>query len=330
MKKLLVLAGSALALSAPAGLAATFDEVIAFGDSLNDCCINPAAPFTNGEDSWLVEFTDLIGATYTDSTLYNYAIGGAQSGDSNAIAPGGVPAPDGLQSQIDRFETEAPAISADDLAIIWVGTNDIWPSSYAGDTLFGLEGLDILKPLGQDPGTGDLAAYIAGNIGTAVGDLRDAGFGSALILTPYDIGDSALIDTPGGPAQNTAYSEALVDALELLYTPGIDTFVLDVVEVIRDLQAGSPENGFTELGTAPSCTFGEFICEERSPEDQDSFIYYDFVHLTTATNSEIAAAAAALVSDGAPISPVPLPAGVWLMAVAMAGLGYARRRRTPS
>jgi hypothetical protein len=308
----------------------TIDEIYVFGDSLNDCCVNPNAPFTNGPDTWLVEFADLIGANYSETAQYNYATGGAQSGDYNAIAFNGVLAPNGLRSQIEQFQNVAPAISNDDMAVIWVGTNDIWASSYLSDTLFGQPGLDVVKPLGQNPGTQELAEYIAGNIKASVEALRDSGFGNALLLTPYDIGDSGLVDDiPGGSLNNTAYSEALVDAMFDLYTPGIDTYVLDVVEVIRGLQENSPENGFTELGTFPSCTFDGIMCENRPEAEQDTFIYFDFVHLTRATNSEVAMAAAALVNEGDPLAPVPLPAGAWLLISGFGGMFFfARRRRT--
>ncbi|MDU8944929.1 GDSL-type esterase/lipase family protein [Ovoidimarina sediminis] len=328
MKRFFSAAAAVVCLSAPAAHAITVDEIYVFGDSLNDCCINPAAPFTNGPETWLVEFAALLGASYAESTTYNYATGGAQSGDYNAIAPGGAPQPNGLQSQIDLFEGDAPAVDSDDLAVIWVGTNDIWASSYDSPTLFGIEGLDIVKPLGEDPSTGDLTDYIIGNLQDAVIDLREAGFGTVLLLTPYDIGDSALVDSAGGSAQNTAYSEALSEAMLALYTPGIDTFVLDTVALIRSLQDGSPENGFTELTTAPSCTFGEILCETRTPPEQDSFIYYDFVHLTRATNREVAMAAADLLQNGTPVAPVPLPAGGLLLLSAAGGLLLLRRRAT--
>lgn len=322
------IAGALLcAVQATALGAASVDRVYAFGDSLNDCCNNPAAPFTNGPESWLVEFSALMGARYSETAAVNYAVGGAQSGAFNAIAGGGVTAPDGLQSQIDRFQADAPAVDADDLAVIWVGTNDIWSSSYAADTLFGLPGLDIVKPLGPNPGTQELAGYIADNVQIAVQDLRDAGFGNALVLTPYDIGDSALFDVATGPAQNTEYAEALRDELFRRFTPGIDSYVLDVVELIRDLQAGAPDNGFTQLTTDPSCSFGSILCADRPQSAQDSFIYFDFVHLTTTTNSEIAAAAAALLQDGDPLAPVPLPAGLVLMLTAVGGFAVMRRRR---
>jgi hypothetical protein len=67
-------------------------------------------------------------------------------------------------------------------------------------------------------------------------------------------------------------------------------------------------------------------CESRTQEEQDSFIVFDFVHLTTATNSEVAQAAANLMLNGSPVAPVPLPAGVWLLLSASAGLIFVRRR----
>lgn len=319
-------AAAFLCASASLAGAASFDEIFAFGDSLNDCCVNPQAPFTNGPDSWLVEFAGLIGANYTDNPTTNYATGGAQSGALNAISGGGVAQLNGLQSQINQFKIDAPAIGSDDLAVIWVGTNDIWPSSYEGDTLFGLPNLDIVKPLGLNPAPIDLAGYVSANIQTAVRHLRNGGFEQVLLLTPYDIGDSALFDVPGGPAQNTAYSEALRDALLALYTPGIDTYVLDVVALIRELQAGSPGNGFVELTTDPSCTFGPIVCEDRSEAEQDGFIYLDIVHFTTATNSAVAGAAAGTLLEGAPVAPVPLPAGGLLLLAAAGGLLLLRRR----
>lgn len=311
--------------TAPAINAASYD-IFGFGDSLIDCCENPDAPFTNAEVTWLEEFAALIGADYTDNNTTNYGTGGAQSGKYNAIAPSGVKAENGLLSQIAEFKADGHAIDGDDLAVIWVGTNDIWPSSYQSDELFNIPTFDIVKPLGVDPDPIDLASYISSNIQTAVEHLRDGGFTQTLLLTPYDIGDSGLVDVPGGPAQNTEYSEALRDALMMLYTPGIDTYVLDVVHLIRRLQDPESGSGFEFLTTSPACNVpGVVICEERDPAEQDKFIYYDFVHLTAATNSEIAKAAANVVLNGAPVAPVPLPAGGALLAGGVLTLLLVRR-----
>ena len=328
MKKAFALA-MALSVFGAASPASTIGEIFAFGDSLNDCCVNPAAPFTNGDESWLVRLAGLLGATYADSPTFNFATGGAQSGQYNAIAPGGVKEANGLLSQMAGFLAAPPSISAGALAVIWVGTNDIWTSSYASDTLFGVPGLDIVRPLGPNPAAGELADHVAGNIRQAVRDLRGVGFDSVLLLTPYDIGNSALFDVPAGPAQNAAYSEALRDRMLTLHTPGIDTYVLDTVALIRGLQAGSPDNGFTELGTAPSCSFGAILCEERTQEEQDSFIFYDFVHLTTATNTAVALAAAELLRSGTPLAAIPLPAASALYLGALFAGFFALRRRGP-
>lgn len=309
--------------------ASTIDELYVFGDSLNDCCVNDDAPFTNGDETWLVEFAESIGAVYEESTKYNYATGGAQSGPNNAIAPGGVPVANGLQSQIAQFLSDAPVVDSHDMAVIWAGTNDIWASSYLGDTLFGLSALDIVKPLGQNPGTQELAEYIADNIRTSIVALQDYGFGNALVVTPYDIGNSGLVDDlANGAANNSAYSKAVVAELKSLLASGSGTSILDAVGVIEELQANSPGNGFTQLTAADACTVpGVIDCTERSSFEQDSYIFLDFVHLTEAANSEIAKAAAELVKDGDSVSAVPLPAGGWLLVTMLAGSFVIGRRR---
>lgn len=317
-----------LMLGASTAAAAPFDAVYAFGDSLNDCCVNAAAPFTNGPQTWLPAFAAAIGADYPtpESAARNYAIGGAQSGEVNAIpaADAGFGFNTGLLAQMTRFEASGDVVGADDLAVIWVGTNDIWPSAFDGDTLFGLT---INKPVGDNPAVAALADHVAGNVGQAAARLRDTGFGSLLILTPYDMANAALIDNPDGPARNTAYALAVRDRLTTLFTPGIDTYVLDMVALIEGLQAGAPGNGFAFLTGFDACNGGGVVCEDRTQAEQDAFIFYDFVHLTTATNAVVAREAAALLSSGATVTPVPLPVPAALLLAAIGALSMAARRR---
>lgn len=114
------------------------------------------------------------------------------------------------------------------------------------------------------------------------------------------------------------------DALTWLYTPGVDTFVLDMVALIRELQAGAPGNGFTFLTGFEPCEDAPGACAMK---DDSQYIFNDFVHLTTTTNSIVAERAAALVMSGATVQPVPLPAGVGLLVAGVASLVVAGRRK---
>lgn len=320
-------AAFALLLGATPAAAASFGAVYAFGDSLNDCCINPAAPFTNGPQTWLPAFAAAIGADYPvpETATRNYAIGGAQSGQLNAIVAADAGFNTGLLAQIERFEASGAVVGDDAVAVVWVGTNDIWPSAFDGDTLFGLA---INKPLGDTPDVDALADHVAANIGQAAARLRDEGFGSLLILTPYDMANSALIDNPvEGPARGSAYSAAVRDRLTTLFTPGIDTYTLDMVALIAGLQAGSPGNGFEFLTGFQPCNAGGTACGDRTQAEQDSYIFNDFVHLTTATNAIVSQKAAALLLSGATVAPVPLPAPAALLLVGLGALTVQARRR---
>ncbi|MGB6231506.1 MAG: GDSL-type esterase/lipase family protein, partial [Litorimonas sp.] len=109
--------------------AAPFEDVYAFGDSLADCCFS--GRFTQGDTpTWVDLLPPLIGATYVPTRETNLAVGGAQSGATN-VAPGTDDAfgfLTGFTSQIARFAASplATTIEAADIAVIWVGTNDVW------------------------------------------------------------------------------------------------------------------------------------------------------------------------------------------------------------
>lgn len=322
-------AAATLCVSAATAEAATFGSIYAFGDSLTDCCF--AGPFTNGPETWVPDFAAAIGADYPspETPERNYAVGGAQSGAANVTQQNDVDygRQTGLLSQIEQFEMAAPPVDADDLAIIWAGTNDISSASLLPATVVGL-GLNL--PLGSRPDVHALADFTVGNIAASAERLRDAGFGSLLLMTPYDVSQSGVTDfDPGtGPLQQQ-YSQAIRDRLVSLYTPGLDTWTLDMIALIEELQAGSPENGFEFISGFEACApIGTPLedCEARPQSEQDTYIFADWAHLTTATNAFVSERAAALVTQTAPIAPIPLPTPAVLLLAALGAFGAAGLR----
>lgn len=83
-------------------------------------------------------------------------------------------------------------------------------------------------------------------------------------------------------------------------------------------------------GSSPAfstCSAGTILCRNRAQAEQDSYVFLDFVHLTTATNAIVSDRAAALVMTGAPVAPAPLPAAGWLLLAALGAIPPLARRR---
>jgi len=315
--------------------AATFGDLYAFGDSLADCCT--LGRFTQGDTpTWVDLLPSQIGASYSATPTYNFAAGGAQSGPTNAV-----PATDetlgylsGFTSQIARFADtpNAGTIGADDIAVIWVGTNDIWAAPFSG-------GASPIGPINTafdaPPTPEDLADYIAGNLADGIGTLRDLGFGSVAVVSPYDIANAAFVVTPDTQAAVTDYSLAVRDELAGLYTPGIDTYFLDMVSLLGEIQDDADALGFDFLTGAESCDGAAGLalgagatCIDLPIAEQDRYVFADFIHLTNATNQIIASELAGIINAGETTpAPVPLPASALLLAGALAGFGGWHRRR---
>jgi len=295
--------------------AATFTQVIAFGDSLTDNGnlfadtggAVPVPPYWNGRFSngpvWVEGLAASLGVTLDD-----YARGGATTGGGTVTTP---PISNeagpfmGLQDEIAAYLGGAGSGGADPSAlyVVWAGANDF---------------------LSAAPGT-ELAAIgpAITNIVTAIGDLVAAGAQHFLLpnlpdlgLTPRSI--AADLIAPGSAAGATALS-AIFNAqyniaLDGTFGAGFGTR-LDVFQMIDDIAANPAAFGFTNVTqpcfdvTVPS------VCADPS-----IYAFWDDIHPTAITHGILADAAFAAV--------VPVPAAVWLFGSALGLMGWVRRQTT--
>ena len=298
-----------------------------FGDSLTDCCV--FGRYTNGNaPNWADQLPPQIGASYTATKQNNLAIGGAQSGNNNAVAAlqTAFGAPTGFLPQVSRFIAQGTAVKPNDIAGIWIGTNDIWPSSYASaDTLPGNPTAAINRPLGVQPSVPALTSYIMGNIQSGIGQLVTDGFRNVVMLSPYDMGQSAIEPNAAAAALATQYSNALVAAESQLYTAGVNTYFVNVEGLLQQVQANPGAYGFLHTTAVDSCSASN--CTSQPLSVQNTYIFNDIIHTTSAFDQLIANDAAGIINANQTIpAPVPEPVSAAVVLAGLAGLGMTRHR----
>lgn len=301
-----VLLAGAVLLGTPSANAAEFGAFYAFGDSLTDCCAFGRTTDGNSPN-WADRLPSLIGATYTASPGTNFAVGGAQSGYTNVVpatdraAGGGT----GFLAQVGRFEAQGVAVTARDVAGVWIGTNDIWSSTFSAGSLPGW----AQAPLGARPGVTALTDHVVGNVRAGIQGLVDEGFRNIVLISPYDLAQSTVID-PAARDLATSYSLAIRDAYAGLKTSGVNTYVLDTVDLLQRVQANPGAYGFDRVTGAESCQSGDCV-------------FSDGIHLTGAFHQVIADALAGI------IGPAGTPPGTETVAETTPATGAVPDAQTP-
>jgi len=253
------------------GFAATFDEIVIFGDSLSDngnlvFIENQPEPdpelyyqgrFSNGP-VWVEYLAD---AQHLNASLTDRAIGGAQSGGFI-----------GLNVQIPAYVTTADSPSPGTLFIIWIGGNDFLN------------------------GNGDFQAAVD-NINEGMEELVEFGAKYLLVLNLPDLGaipaELGKPEAPRATAFSNDFNAGLANMLSGFRTehPEIMVFEFDVFSFAMAVRNDPAAYGFVNV-TDPSPNFDV-------PNDFDGagYVFWDERHPTTSMHVLIADQVFALLTE---------------------------------
>ncbi|HXE07620.1 MAG TPA: SGNH/GDSL hydrolase family protein [Acidobacteriaceae bacterium] len=292
-----------------AALAASFSEIVAFGDSLSDAgnasiatlgaqpgpgyatrnvplVPFPVGYFTNPQSGsgpaglWVDQFAADIGVADPSPALAplggtNYAVGSATTATGLAS----------MQNQVGLFLTNTAGVAPSAaLYTFWGGANDI---------------LGNLSPTAA-----------ADNIAAQIAAVAGAGGHNFLWLNLPELGDiPELIGNPvlaaAVNAQSDAFNTEWAKDLAFLQSQGIDVTGVNINSLFGDILANPAAYGLTNTASACDLTPG---C------DPNTFLYWDTEHPTTYADSLVATFA-----DQA-LNPTPEPPSAVLAGIGCAGL----------
>jgi phospholipase/lecithinase/hemolysin len=273
---------------------ASLRRIISFGDSFSDVGNLHLATggtfagppyfegrFTNGP-AWVEDLAERLGVPAVSPSLAGgtgHAWGGARTGPGTVF--GAIP---NVGTQIEEFLV-GEELSADDLLVIWVGTND-------GLVYVGSGGVS-----GSEP-----QAAVA-NIAQHISDLAAAGGTHFLVPDLYSLGSAPMLaGTPEADAADAwaeTFNELLEDELERLEeTLGVRAIHLEVGELFDEI-IGDPEDFDLTNVTDQACggcaigTGGGDLAA-----NPDEYLWWDQVHFTRVVHELVGAAAAEEVLHG--------------------------------
>jgi phospholipase/lecithinase/hemolysin len=308
MKRFLVIGGLIMAASlVPVkAMAATFSQLVVYGDSLSDLGRAAAATSSLPAESKLPAYAD-GGGRFSNGSIWveylatglgvaansntNFAIGGATTGTVNIGQPLS-PSFIGIQTQVANNSIGDPAA----LYVIWGGANDY---------IFG----GITNP-----------ATPVGNLTGEINTLISRGATNILIPNLPNLGDLPSTRNLGSTAiglnnLTALHNAGLATAINNLSSanPTVNLRLLDVNSLVDRVAANPSSLGFTNV------TDGCLLVNCTTPTDRsNSFLFWDDLHPTTTAHQLIGDLAFQTVSPTAVPEPMTLIGSLMAFSSALA------------
>jgi thermolabile hemolysin len=297
MKRFLIIGGLIIASSlVPVkAIAATFTQLVVYGDSLSDlgrasAATNGAAPpysaLTNGRFSngpiWIEYLANSLGIAPTPISpnslinTANFAVGGATTSTGNTI----VTALGGIQNQV----TNNSIGDSNALYVVWGGAND-----YLGGGI-------------TNPGVP------VGNLSSEISTLISSGAKNILVPNLSNLGDLPGTRNLSNASDLTTLTQfhnaGLAASLNNLGrdNPDVKLSLLDVNSLVNQIVANPGNFGFSN--TRDGCLL--VGCNTITPTTSDTYLFWDTIHPTTAGHRLISDLALNTVSSTAVPEPTTI------------------------
>ena len=291
---------------------ASYSQIVAFGDSLSDTGNLfrltsflptggiPGAPYYQGRFSnGLVAVESMAAAL--GLPLTSQAIGGAQTGPGNE--GGALLYGTGVSGQIQRYETSNHTLDANALYFLWAGANDF----YTGNNIY------------------STTTYLisSSNMLSNIRNLYDHGARDFFVPLMPDLSQTPKALTSSAGYQSAAlartqeYNSALSTGLQSLSAslPGASIVVFDTPAF---MQKTVPELAAAGLDVTDACYNAKF---ESVCSFQEQYLFWDTLHPTNTGHWILGQAFAGAVQA------VPEPTGLYLAALGLVSMMWARRRQ---